>query len=109
MASKIISKNDIAKNAIVLNDELSRALHQRGVFPAMGGGNPLVLYAVKMFFINTQEEILVSYYASMRLGSDRAIEERIWCAQLGEEAAIGDELCIEFKDKRFVVEIRPAP
>lgn len=109
MASKIISKNDLAKNAIVLNEELSRTLHQRGVFPMLGGGNPLIVHGVRMFLVNSGKDIVVSYYASVRDGSERPIEERLWCLELAEEASIGDELNIEFQKNRFVVEIRPPP
>lgn len=109
MASKIISKNDLAKSAFVLTEELSRVLHQRGVFPILKGGNPLIVYGVRMFFVNTGKDIVVSYYASVREGSDRPIEERLWCSELAEVASIGDELTIEFQKNQFIVEIRPPP
>ncbi|MFO0599816.1 MAG: hypothetical protein U0228_31195 [Myxococcaceae bacterium] len=107
MASKIVSKTDLSKNAIVLNDELSRLLHQRGIFPVLGGGNPHVVYGVRMFLVNTGKDIVVSYYAAVRDGSDRPIEERIWSPELGEAACIGDELNIDFQKNRFVIELRP--
>lgn len=107
MAKKILSKTDLEKNAVVLNDELSRLFHQRGVFPSLGGDN-LFVNAVKMLLRNTGEEMLVSYYASMRK-QDRPIEERIWSSAFASSAEIGDELSIEFDGKRFVAEIRPAP
>lgn len=107
MAKKILSKTDLAKNAVVLNDELSRLLHQRGVFPSLGGDN-LFVNAVKIFLKNTGEEVLVSYYASMR-NSDRPIEERIWTSAFAEHAEEGDEFSIDFDGKRFVAEIRPPP
>lgn len=105
MAKKILSKTDLAKNAVVLNDELSRLLHQRGVFPSLGGNN-LFVNAVKIFLKNTGEEVLVSYYASMR-NSDRPIEERMWTSAFADEASAGDELSIDFDGNRFVAEIRP--
>lgn len=109
MASKIISKNDLQKNAIVLNEDLSRLLHQRGVFPVLGGGSPLIVHGVRMFLVNSGRDIVVSYYASVRNGSDRPIEERIWSAELAEACSIGDELNIEFQKNRFIVEVRPPP
>jgi hypothetical protein len=57
---------------------------------------------------NTGEDLLVSYYASMR-NQDRPIEERMWASAFGQEAEVGDELTIEFVGGRFVAEVRPAP
>lgn len=105
MAKKTLSKTDLSKNAIVLNDELSRLLHQRAVFPSLGGSNHFVT-AVKMKFKNTGAEILVSYYASLRNG-DRPIEERMWASEFGLTAEEGDELNVDFVGGRFVAEIRP--
>ncbi len=107
MAKKLLSKTDLDKNAIVLNEDMARLFHQRGVFPSLGG-DKLYVNAVKVFFKNTGEELLVSYYASMR-NQDRPIEERMWANALGQEGAVGDELTIEFANGRFVAEIRPAP
>ncbi len=107
MATKLLTKTDLDKNAIVLKEEMSRVFHQRGVFPSLGGDN-LYVNAVKVFFRNTGEELLVSYYAAMR-NQDRPIEERIWASAFGQNGAIGDELTIEFVGGRFEAEIRPAP
>ena len=111
MAKKILSKTDLEKCAVVLNDELSRLFHQRGVFPSLGGNN-LFVNAVKVFLVNTNEEVLISYYASMR-NETRPIEERIWTNEFSAKAKarvrVGDELTIEFDGKRFVAEVRPAP
>ena len=109
VARKILSKTDLNKCAIVLTDELSRLLHQRGVFPSMGGNHDLLVNAVRVHFVNTGEELLVSYYASVRRGSNRAIEERFWSAAFAEEAHEGDELSLEFKGSKLVLEIRPPP
>lgn len=106
MARKILSKTDLSRSAIVLNDELSRLFHQRGVFPSLGGDNLFVL-AVKIHFKNTGEDLLVSYYASRR-NEERPLEERMWALSFGEAATAGDELTIEFDGKRFVAEVRPA-
>lgn len=107
VAKKILTKTDLEKHAIVLNDELSRLFHQRGVFPSLGGNN-LYVNAVKVFLLNTNEDLLVSYYASLRK-QDRPVEERMWSSAFAEHADVGDELTIEFKGGRFVAEIRPAP
>ncbi|MDX2015635.1 MAG: hypothetical protein SFW67_35910 [Myxococcaceae bacterium] len=107
MAKKILSKTDLSRNAIVLNEELARVFHQRGVFPSLGGDN-LFVVAVKIYFKNTGEELLASYYASLR-NEDRPIEERMWANAFGKAAVAGDELTIEFDGKRFVAEVRPAP
>ena len=74
MAKKILTKTDLDKNAIVLNEEMARLFHQRGVFPSLGGDN-LYVNAVKVYFRNTREDLLVSYYAALR-NQDRPIEER---------------------------------
>ena len=107
MAKKILSKTDLDKHAIVLNDEMSRLFHQRGVFPSLGGNN-LYVNAVKLHLRNSGEDLLVSYYASMRK-EDRPIEERMWSSAFLKHASVGDELTIEFKKGTFVAEIRPAP
>lgn len=107
VAKKLLTKTDLEKNAIVLNDEMSRLFHQRGVFPSLGGNN-LYVNAVKIFLKNTAADLLVSYYASLRQQA-RPVEERIWASAFGENGEIGDELSIDFDGKRFVAEIRPAP
>ena len=107
MAKKILTKTDLEKHAIVLNDELSRLFHQRGVFPSLGGNN-LYVNAVKMLLRNSGEGLLVSYYGAVRNG-DRPIEERMWSSAFADHASVGDELTVEFKNGRFVAEIRPAP
>lgn len=107
MAKKLLTKTDLDKNAIVLNEEMARLFHQRGVFPSLGGDN-LYVNAVKVFFKNTGEDLLVSYYAALRK-QDRPIEERMWAKAFGDAASVGDELTIEFSGGRFVAEIRPAP
>jgi hypothetical protein len=107
MARKVLTATDLSRNAIVLTEELSRLFHQRGVFPSLGGNNHYV-NAVRIFLANSNQELLVSYYASVRNG-ERPIEERIWSAEIGKVAAAGDELTISFTKGRFVAEVRPAP
>lgn len=105
MPSKPLTKTDLKKKAIVLTEPFSRLLHQRGVFPALGGGDHAVL-AVKAKLKNSNEEILLSYYASLR-NNDRLIEERCWAAVIAEHAEVGDEFRLEFENGQFTLEIRP--
>ena len=108
MAAKIISKTDLEKNAIVMTEDLSRVFHQRGVFPSLGGDNPLVVHAVRIYLRNTKEELQVSYYASLRK-ENRPIEERLWHSEFARVASVGDELTIDFEGDGFVAEVRPPP
>lgn len=103
--SKTLTKTDLDKKAVVLTEDLSRLLHQRGVFPSLGGGEHAVL-AVKTKLKNTGEELLLTYYASLR-NLDRPIEERCWAAEIAKVAEVGDEFLLEFERGRFTLEIRP--
>jgi len=106
MASKRITKTDLEKRAFVLTDDLSRVLHQRAVFPSLGGDGHSV-HSVKARFKNRKnEEILFTYYASVRNG-DRPVEERCWHPSFSEEAEVGDDFVLEYENGCFTVEIRP--
>ena len=95
VGSKVVSKTDLSKDALVITQSLKKVLDRAGYSP---GIYPKVTN-IKIQIIRTGKEHTISYYGSQREGSGRQEEYRAGLGYLKNTLKPGDEIALCLKGK----------
>jgi hypothetical protein len=92
-AKKTISGNDVAKSAIVVTKELREVFSAAELEPVEGTPGGLAqTNKISLPIEGTQIRIELSYYKSMRHGSERRPEIRMWASEFAHMLSAGDAI-----------------
>ncbi len=97
VGSKIVTKTDLSKDALVITQPLKGVLDRAGYSP---GIHPNVT-SIKIEKIETGKEHTLSYYGSQREGSGRQEEYRAGLGYLKNILKPGDEIALCLKGKKL--------